>query len=201
MIALFVRAVCYILLAAALANLSVLEASVLEGFDRFAELGFVESTQAGLLALCVLLCAWQARTVPDQKALATCMALAFAILFLRENDQVFEFWLPHGFWKWPALLVFIAGAMTFLRQRQAVLDQLKAFQPTLAFGVLLAGCTTLVFARFFGSSTLWERVMGDDYLRVVKQAAEEGTEVFALGLLTAGVVEMVIAGRAKRREP
>lgn len=93
------------------------------------------------------------------------------------------------------MLVFIGLLTYFIRHRHEVLSQLDELVPTLAFGVLLAGFATLVFARIFGSSQLWEVVMSDAYLRVVKQAAEEGTEVFALGLMMTGCIEMALAGR------
>lgn len=195
MLAALMRVVTYSGLAVAIAYLLVLEATVLQGFDRFAELGFVELTQAAFLTISVVVCLWQVRFVPERSALAACLAMVFAILLVRENDQIFELWLVHGFWKWPALLIFIGLLTYFIRHRHEVLAQLNSLVPTLAFGVLLAGFSTLVFARIFGSSQLWEVVMGGAYLRVVKQAAEEGTEVFALGLLMAGCMEMALAGR------
>ena len=44
-------------------------------------------------------------------------------------------------------------------------------------------------------SPLTLKALASDYLRVVKQAAEEGTEVFALGLMMTGCIEMALAGR------
>lgn len=191
--------VVYTVAAAALAQLILFEAHQLGPLERFSEWGFVEWTQSALLAAAVAVAAVSALRSAGPQPLLTCLALAFAILLVRENDQVLEVWLPHGIWKWPALALLLWAAAVFFRHRDAVLEELRGLVGTFSLGVLIAGFATLVFSRLFGRGELWEQLMGDQYVRAVKNAAEEGVELFALGLLLAGVVELVITrekGRA-----
>ena len=75
------------------------------------------------------------------------------------------------------------------------------FSNTLPFGILIAAMCTLVFSRLFGGSRFWEAVMVDNYQVLAKAAAEEGTELFAMGLFLAFTVEfLVMASGTKRGE-
>lgn len=195
---LWIRGVLYAIAAASLAQLSLLEAQHFEATDRFAELGYVELTQAAVLALLVLLLAVVDVRRDDPTPLFRCLALGFAVLFLRENDQVFEIWLPHGFWKWPALALMLWLVVEIVRGWSTLLGELRRHADSLAFGVLLAGFATLVFSRLFGRGAFWEAVMEERYWRPVKNAAEEGTELFALGLIALGVIELIL--RERRRD-
>ncbi|MEM1413237.1 MAG: hypothetical protein AAGH19_12850 [Pseudomonadota bacterium] len=194
----WIRGIVYALLAAALAQISMLEALRFPPDQRFSEFGFIEFTQSAILAFTVavlVIADWRSKVA---EPLLRCMALAFAILLIRENDQVLELWLPHGIWKWPAGLVFVAMLAVFWRNRQAVFEQLDVLAKTPAMGVLFTGFATLVFSRLFGRTDFWMAVMEDRYWRPVKNAAEEGLELFALGLLAAGVVEWLLA---RRKQP
>ena len=200
MISLWTRAVAYAALAVLVAQVALLEARHFEGLDQFGELGYVELGQTVLLGTAVLLAAVAAWRSDASEPLLACLALGFAILFVRENDQVLELWLPHGIWKWPAGVLFLVLATVFLRQRRRVLDQLLDLSRRPAFGVFLGGFSALVFSRLFGRGDFWQAIMGERYWRPVKNAAEEGVELFALALLTAGVVELLLVRRGGRRE-
>lgn len=194
----WIRAVVYTALAAVLAQVAMLEAQHFEGLNQYSEFGYVEFTQSGLLLLCVLMLMF-ADLRGGASPLLRCLALAFAILLIRENDQIFELWLPHGFWKWPALIMLFALGLVYARHREQTHTELLELSRRPEFGMLLAGYTTLVYSRFFGRGDFWEAVMEEHYWRPVKNVAEEGLELFALGLLTAGVVELLL-NRGKDRE-
>ena len=49
-----------------------------------------------------------------------------------------------------------------------------------------------MFSRVFGSTRFWEAVMGERYIRQVKNTAEEGVELFALGLIFAATLEWLL---------
>lgn len=198
--ALWIRAIAYAALAALAAQVALLEARHFEGLEQFGELGYVELGQTVLLGVSVVLTGVAAWRSDAPAPLLSCLALGFAILFVRENDQVLELWLPHGVWKWPAGVLFLVLAAVFLRQRRLVLDQLLDLSRLPAFGVFLGGFFALVFSRLFGRGDFWQAIMGDRYWRPVKNAAEEGVELFALALLTAGVVELLLVRRERRHD-
>lgn len=185
----------YMLLATAAAQLALIEVRYVTWRNPFHELGYVEITQSILLAASTILLFWMARIRPHQARLALCAALAMAILFIRENDQTLEFFLPHGAWKWVALPVAAALVWQCIRHLQALNAQLQTFSASPSFGVYLAGGSTLMFSRLFGNKVFWEAVMGERYFRPVKNAAQEGIELFALGLFFAATVEWVMWAR------
>ena len=164
----WIRAAVYAALAALLAEIALLEAEHFAAHERFSEGRYVELTQSAILALLAVIMAIGDRRHPDSRPLFRCMAIGFLILFIRENDQ------------------------------QALVAAIRERADTLAFGVLLAGFATLVFSRFFGRGTFWRAVMEERYWRPIKNAAEEGVELFALGIIFAGGVELLLRERRRR---
>jgi hypothetical protein len=183
------RIVLYMLWAAAAVQLALIEVRYVTGQDPFSEFGYVESIQSLLLAAGMILLFWMARTQPQRAQLALCGALAMLILLIRENDQPLELFLPHGAWKWIALPVVIVLVWQCYRHRHVLITQLHSLTASRAFGVYLAAGSTLLFSRLFGSTRYWQEVMSERYFRLVKNAAEEGLELFALGLIFAATVE------------
>lgn len=192
------RAGLYLLLILALAELMRLEAVQLDMARRYSEHGYTEWAQSALLLITITLLAVHAWRRADRRALAVCMALTFSVLAIRENDQTFEIWFAHGTWKYVAAVPLLALLAYFWRCRRAVLAQLHVFLDTLPAGILLGGFLTLAFARLFGRTLMWEAVMEEGYLRVVKNAAQEGVEKLALALILVAVAEWVLAAP---REP
>ena len=201
MTAIFIRIVLYSLWAVVAAEVALFEARNVTWQDPFSELAYVEVLQTVLLAACAALLLLLSRLRPQQAQLALCGMLGFSILFVRENDQVLELFLPHGAWKWLALVLAGGLGWLFFRNRKVIVEQARSLSSSPAFGVYLAALTTLVFSRLIGRRVFWESVMGDHYLRLVKNAAEEGVELFALGLFLAATVEwFLMARRSETRQ-
>jgi hypothetical protein len=189
----------YIFLAVGITELLMFETASFGAAKMFSEFGFVQIAQP-LFLLATVISMWAgSRLDANYRELAVCFTLFFAILLIRENDQIFELWLMHGFWKWPVLLVLIFLGWYFVKHRRAVIGQLEDFSHTVPFGILVAAMCTLVFSRLFGSSRFWEAVMTDDYQILAKAAAEEGTELFAMGLFLAFALEFLWMASRKNR--
>lgn len=190
----------YIGLVMGVAELLMLEI-VYSGKERmFGEYGLLQVVQSlFLLASAVIL--WVvSRSNPDYRELCVCLALVFTVLLIRENDQNFELWLVHGFWKWPALAVLLFLAGYFARFRRAVAEQLEGFARTLPFGILVVAMSLLLYSRLYGGSRFWEALLTDGYDYLAKAAAEEGTELLALSLVLAFAIETYwLIGRRERR--
>lgn len=198
MIQLILRLTAYGLLASTLAHLALFEAVTLGTYEKFTELGFIEISHTILLTLCALILAYAAWRYPQWRVLAGAMSIAFAGLMIRENDQILEIWLPHGFWKWPVSVLAAGLVWILIRHRETLIQQAGRIAHTLPMGILIAGFTAMAFSRFFGRTSFWQAVMEEKYLRVVKTAAEESTELFGIGLLTAGVVELLLVFRKRQ---
>jgi len=199
LIAIATRLIVYVLLALAVVQLILFDIRSNGGAEgAFSEFGPVQITQSVLLALGALATIFAGRGGGTRfPLLANCLALVFTMLFIRENDQVLELWLPHGVWKWPALVLALALLVYLARHWSAALAQLKALSETFCYGVFLLAFTTLVFSRLFGSGSFWELLMQERYWRPVKNAVEEGTELLALTLLTAAAVEFFLLQRRR----
>ena len=63
----------------------------------------------------------------------------------------------------------------------------------------MAAVIALIFSRFFGSGIVWVAIMGDGFMREVKNAVEETTEALAMLIFLASMLEYWIA--AHSREP
>ena len=114
------------------------------------------------------------------------------ILLIRENDYWLEQFLPHGAWKWFAIPVAIALLWQCIRHWNVLEPQIHRFSATPAFGVYLAAGSALVFSRLFGSQLFWKPLMKEQYFWLVKPAAQESLELFALGLFLAATLEWMI---------
>lgn len=192
---LIIRGLVYLLAAIALGLLFVTEPELARTWRPYTEYGYVQVAQSVLLAagsLLLFLKAWRDITY---RQLALCMGLFFLVLFIRENDQPLELFLPHGAWKYVALPVILALLASLWKFRTAIIEQLLEWSRSFSYGVMLSGFVVLVFARLFGRRELWLALMGDNFQRVVKNAAEEGVELLALGLIFIAIVEFFFTRR------
>nr|MBA2817885.1 hypothetical protein [Candidatus Pantoea persica] len=101
-------------------------------------------------------------------------------MLIRELDFVFDL-VEHGSWVWFALasaLVCLA-----LRAPRATLAGLVAFVTDRSWLMTASGLLVLlVFSRLFGMHQLCQHLMLEGYNRVVKNMAEEGTELLGYSL-------------------
>lgn len=107
----------------------------------------------------------------------------FYIMFIRELDGLLD-QISHGFWKYPAwLLTIVVFIYTFFNLKTTV-EPLNRYINHKSFGLMLAGIATLlVFARLYGMGELWQGIMHENYIRPVKNLAEEGVELMAYSLI------------------
>jgi len=189
MLKIFLRGGAYFLLAGLIAELLRWEVQNLGRSLQYSEFGYVEPVQSVFLLTSAIILFYKARASVGLRQLAVCMAVVFCILLIRENDRALELVFPHGIWKYFAAIPAIIGIVYFRKNRKAVSRQLNFYSHTASFGVMLGGFAVLVFSRLFGRTSYWQSVMGEEYIRVVKNAAEEGVELLALTLILLAVIE------------
>ncbi|MBT9430971.1 hypothetical protein JZM24_00075 [Candidatus Sodalis endolongispinus] len=106
----------------------------------------------------------------------------FLCMLIREMDFAFDL-IRHGSRLWFALAVTLAALLYAGRSPQRTLAGLVVFFKHPSYGMLSAGLlTVLLFARLMGMCTLWHTLLADDFIRTVKNAVEEGTELFGYAL-------------------
>lgn len=163
----------------------------------------VELIQPGILGICGLLYAWVAKYCPSQRPIAFLfggMALTFII---RECDYFLDKYIADNFWQ---LLMGITAALiivyTYRHRRRFRIAWLRMW-PSPGLTLLFAGAIVMfAFVWLIANEMLWVSIMGDNYLRVVKLAVEEFTELLAYLLWLIGTIEYTFQARAIAiREP
>ena len=193
-----IRGGVYLLAALFLGELIRWELEYARTWRPFTEYGYIQWIQSACLFACALLAFFKSRYSATYKELALCMALVMLMLFIRENDEPIELFLPHGSWKYVALLPAIYLITYAWRNRGKVVEQMVAYARTFSFGMMVSGFVVLLFSRLFGRNIFWEALMGDDFMLRVKLAAEEGVELLAIGLILMAIVEFVLIRDSKR---
>lgn len=112
----------------------------------------------------------------------------FSCAFIREFDGVLNgVW--HGFWIVPALAVFAVGVVLVVLNRGTLVSPLlRHFETRSATFVYIGILLLLVFTRLFGTGSLWEEIMQDDYSPEYKAAIQEGLELMSYVLIGYGSV-------------
>ena len=193
-----IRGVMYLLAALFLGELIRWELEYAMTWRPFTEYGYIQWIQSASLFTCTALAFGKSRYSASYKQLALCMALFMLILFIRENDEPLELFLPHGSWKYVALLPAVYLITYGWKNRHALAAQLVSYAQTFSFGMMVSGFVVLVFSRLFGRNIFWEALMGENFMLPVKLAAEEGVELLAIGLILMAVVEFVFIRDSKQ---
>ncbi len=105
---------------------------------------------------------------------------------IRELNNFITFWIYLAV---PLLLLFI---WLLYRDRETIIASAYTFlkSPLIAWFVI-GFLVTFIFSRLFGMGGLWKAILGNDYNRWVKNAAEEGIELLGYSLFFIGGVEML----------
>lgn len=163
----------------------------------------VELIQPAILALCLVLFGWVARDCPSQRPIAFALgglALAFAV---RETHYFLDRWIADNFWQVVmAVTLALISVYTYRHRRRFRIAWLRLW-PSPGLVLLFAGAIAqLVIAQIFGQEALWMAILGDDYRRVVKLAAEEFMELTGYYFWLIGSLEYAYQARAiAAREP
>lgn len=150
--------------------------------DALHETSFTEITQELMLSVIASIyffCAWQR---PTQRSELILIGGFYSCMLIREMDFLFDF-IQHGAWLWFALATAAGCLAMALRHPQQILPGLVNLIQHRSWQMMAAGLlAVLVFSRLFGMHQLWEHLMMDGYNRVVKNMAEEGSEMFGYSL-------------------
>lgn len=140
------------------------------------ERSLTEGAQSAMLAGIVFLFGWCAWHRPAQRGCYLLIAGFFGCLLIRESDAFFD-QIHHGFWVFPALLLAAASLLATRATPGTVLEPLAEIMDSRTWSGLVIGMAiVLVFSRLMGMGVLWHALMGDQFVRGVKNIVEEATE-------------------------
>lgn len=149
------------------------------------EASFTENLQLVFIALTIFSFIRFRRENPKFRHMSILIIGFFCVIFIRECDGVLDE-IRHGFWIVPALAVTALACFFGFRKPQKCLQEgLEMLASPLV--LVIAGLVLLlVWSRLFGMNAFWKCLMEDSYMRTVKVAAEEGSELLAYGLIFTG---------------
>ncbi|MCB5160866.1 hypothetical protein [Marinomonas algarum] len=116
------------------------------------------------------------------------------MMFVREFDAFLDFYLFDGAWQ-----LFVVVILTFITvfvwgRISKIYGSIKHYSLQPSFGMFIAGfVTVVVFSRLMGRGSFWQSLMGQEYVRVVKNVVEEGIETFGYALIFMAALELVLA--------
>ena len=162
------------------------------------EISVTEMLQQLLLIVSSGSFVYLARKRNEVKNAAVLISAFFAVLFIREMDFWFDK-IAHGAWVFPAALVAGSAIFYAVKNGKRTIDQLALILASPHMNLLVTGVMLLlVFSRLFGMGSFWHDVMGDDYVRAVKNIAEEGTELLAYCLIAFASLKTVLGITRKK---
>ncbi|MCT7582808.1 hypothetical protein N5U55_01620 [Aliarcobacter butzleri] len=120
---------------------------------------------------------------PDLKYASMLIAAFYLVLFIRENDDIFDL-VYHGFWApWAGFVALIAIVYAFKDWKKGVLELATYLKIPDMKLMIFSVMFLVVFSRLFGMGSFWRQVMQDNFVYEVKAMIEEGTELLAYGLI------------------
>ena len=192
----FGRLVLYTALVVLSAQMIRWDTGILVEGRKFVETSFTEFTQEAYILLTALIFLFIGKRFESLRPIAYFGGGGFLVVLVREMDAYLDA-IYHGAWFPFALLILAATLYSSYRNRHKFVESLNLLMSTPAFGFLVAGgLCVFVFARLFGAKSTWIAVFAVDVLepnspgRWVKNAVEEGSELFGYTLILCASIEL-----------
>jgi len=158
------------------------------------ELSPIELLQNALLVLAAGCFGWVAARDRLRRPMAMSLATVMLACLIRELDYFLDFYVVDNLWQVLCVLLISFAVVYGLRNRDTFVQGWKRSWPSAGLAMVLGGFILLIpYAQLVGHEALWRGILADDYVRVVKVAAEEFVELGAYILIALGTVEFVWA--------
>lgn len=198
LLSIIIRFLIYAALMALLNMIFLYDANHETSTGKFGEYSLTEIVQEIIVFFLALIFFFTGRINRDYFPILQILSLFFLIAFIREFniilDSLFLMVLP---------LILLSGWFLY-KGRKVLVNSLHKFIKIPGFSYFMAGwLITFIFSRLFGRKVLWTSIMGNDYNRWVKNAAEEGTELLGYTILLIAGIEIllhVLENKNKRPE-
>ncbi|MDB4766702.1 hypothetical protein OAG71_03330 [bacterium] len=178
----------------------------LEGYSQltdsiYGEASLTEKMQIVFSGICCVLFLMTARLSQQLRPVAIMLAALTGMMLIRESDAFLDKNVFDGAWQTLVVVVLFATAIYLKKQPNPIKPSLEAFSRLPSAGMLVSGfLVTFVISRLFGRRSFWEAVMGEGYVRVVKNIVEEGTELVGYSLILIAAVDLVWYSKSQSRE-
>ena len=188
-----IRAFIYLFGLAAVAQLIALEAFELGANAEYGEQSLTESLQdlfAFASSVLFFICAYFSKPLRQACVLLGALTL---MMFVRESDAFLDQNVFDGAWQVIVLIILLSVIVGLRKQVKLSYESLRRFSDTSSYGFVTCGMVIiLAFSRLMGRGDLWKNLMGEGYVRVVKNIVEEGTELLGYSIVMITAVELVV---------
>ena len=134
------------------------------------------------------------------KIAGTLLAALMAMMFVRESDALLDKYVYDGAWQMIVSVIIVSVFIFLWGKFNSIYASLKAYSETACYGTCLSGLViVLAFSRMMGRNSFWASVMGDNYVRIVKNIVEEGTETLGYTLILISAIELVLICRKNKK--
>ena len=160
--------------------------------ERFSEDSLTELVQVIFLLAGAILCLWQALVKKAHAAFFISVSAFFAISFFREFNNFMNTYIFDSSWQIPVYLIIFSYLFYAYKRIPSILEDMTRFLPTHGFGVLTTGLLIVfIFSRLYGLHGIWMDLLGENYIRDVKNISEEGIELLGYGIMLLGVIGLL----------
>lgn len=181
-------------------DLRLLVESVMAPTLGTSEFSLLEQMQLLILVFVAMLCLLSARAQNDHPALAIFLFAVALTALIRELDLFLDVYLIDHAWQVMVALLVAATITYCLRRRRSLRIAWVRYKPQTPLMLMaIALAVLLVAASIIGHTPFWQSLLGDNYNRVAKIAAEEMIELIGYWLWLIGAIEYFYRGLAYRR--
>jgi hypothetical protein len=160
---------------------------------QFSEHSLIEPLQEIILFIAALTGFAAARADRSRKAVGLILGGAALCAFIREMDFFFDAYVFDGMWQTLVTVVLLVTGYKVYQLRSTLGSVLTDFINRPCFGIIVSGfMSVFIYSRIFGRGALWHAIMGEQFIRVAKNAAEEGSELAGYYLIYVGVLEYLL---------
>lgn len=147
--------------------------------NSIGEHSFTEYSQSLILVLIIATFYYVALKHKDQQPFAYMAIGLFVAMLIREQNSLFNSLGAH-LWESLVAAVFIAAIYFARRTKQPFAPVFSTYLRSHAGHIMALGLALLlIYSRFLGMGMIWTSLLEDGYVRTIKNAIEEGTELLA----------------------
>jgi len=156
----------------------IMKTDILVLKNSMGETSITEFMQQFMLLVAVVVFYVNAKVDAKGRAFWILVAGFFGCMFLRELDHYMDA-IVHGFWFYPTMALAIATIVYALKNGEHMVSTAIDFKKGHAYLFIFIGLViVLIFSRVFGTGSLWEDLMMDNYDRLYKTIIQESLELF-----------------------
>ena len=120
------------------------------------------------------------------------MGFFFLTMLIRETDNIFDMLIYHGSWSLFAAPIATFAVVYALLNETGTLNALTDFTQSKEFYSFIIGLLlVLVISRLIGMSWLWRSIFYYAYPRIVKNIAEEYTELLGYSIMCFSCIKYI----------